>query len=63
MKRKNKKEIQRQVDGLKKMKSFLPEFSTFGDKNWEKIDAQLGILEGGKVPKENQKNESHHCCR
>jgi hypothetical protein len=41
-------EIARQIDGLKKMKETLPEFSMFGDSNWEKIDAQLDVLEGKK---------------
>ena len=45
MKRKQK-EIDRQIKGLKRMKKRLPEHSSFGDKNWEKIDAQLDVLEG-----------------
>lgn len=39
-------QIARQVEGLRAMKSTLPEFSTFGDPNWESIDAQIEILEG-----------------
>lgn len=40
-------EINRQIDGLLKMKTWLPEFSMFGDPNWEKIDAQVSVLKGG----------------
>lgn len=38
-------EIQRQIDGLKAMKKELPETTFFGDNNWERIDAQLDIIE------------------
>lgn len=50
MKKRTEKEIARQIEGLKKMKKSLPEFSAFGDKNWETIDAQLDVLEGKKDP-------------
>ena len=46
--KRTKEEIARQIEGLKRMKKSLPEFSAFGDKNWEKIDAQLDVLEGLK---------------
>lgn len=45
-----KEEVDRQIDGLKKMKSTVPEFSKFGDNNWEKINAQLDVLEDLKEP-------------
>lgn len=38
-------EINRQIEGLKKMKTWLPQYSRFGDNNWANIDAQLDILE------------------
>ena len=41
-----KDQISRQISGLKKMKEWLPETSLFGEPNWEKIDAQVSILEG-----------------
>ena len=37
-------EIDRQIDGLEKMKSELPEFNYFGENNHEPIDVQLAIL-------------------
>lgn len=45
-----KEEITKQIEGLKLMKEKLPEFSFFGDNNWEQIDAQLDILELTKEP-------------
>ena len=39
-------EIQRQIDGLEAMKSWLPEYSAFGENNWEVIDDQVSILKG-----------------
>jgi len=46
MKTRTQKEIDRQIDGLLKMKETLPEHSFFGDKNWEKIHAQVAVLQG-----------------
>lgn len=43
---KKQEEIQRQIDGLLKMKEWLPERSMFGDPNHEIIDAQVSILDG-----------------
>lgn len=43
-------EIARQIQGLKKDRERLPEFSMFGGNNWEKIDAQLDVLEDKKDP-------------
>ena len=37
-------EKQRQVEGLKKQKEALPEYSFFGDNNWEAIDAMISII-------------------
>lgn len=42
----NQTEIQRQIEGLKKQKFLLPEFSAFGTPNHEIIDAQISILDG-----------------
>lgn len=39
-------EIKRQVELLGKEKTTVPEFSAFGDNNWERIDAQIDVLEG-----------------
>lgn len=47
-KSRTQEEINRQIEGLKKEKETLPEYSRFGDNNWAKIDAQLDILEGIK---------------
>lgn len=41
-------EIDRQIQGLEKMKDSLPETNFFGENNWEPIDAQLDILRGGR---------------
>lgn len=56
-KAKTQKEIDRQIEGLKKMKTTLPEFSFFGDSNWEKINAQLDVLEGKREPDNFYKDE------
>lgn len=45
---KSVEEIQKQIEGLKKMKNTLPEYNFFGDNNWVSIDVQLDILEGVK---------------
>lgn len=39
-------EINRQVEGLKAEKARLPQFSAFGDNNWENIDTQIAIITG-----------------
>lgn len=39
-------QIKDQIDGLTKMKTWLPEFSKFGTPNHEVIDAQISILDG-----------------
>ena len=43
------KEIDRQINGLKEQRRLLPNFTLFGDNNWEQIDAQLDVLEGKKT--------------
>ena len=48
MKERTKEEIDRQISGLKAEKESLPEFTIFGDNNWERIDMQIDILEGKK---------------
>ncbi len=50
-------EINAQIEGLKQDRINIPEFSMFGDKNWEKIDAQLNVLEGKAVPDEYYEDE------
>lgn len=45
-------EIAAQIAGLKKERKTIPERSSFGDKNWEKIDAQIAVLEGKKTPQQ-----------
>ncbi len=45
MKTRTQEEIQRQVDGLKKEKERLPEYSMFGDNNHAAIDAAIEVLE------------------
>lgn len=42
----SQEEIKRQIEGLKKEKASLPEFNFFNENNWERIDAQLSILDG-----------------
>lgn len=39
-------QIKDQIDGLEKMKTWLPEFSKFGTPNHEIIDAKISILDG-----------------
>lgn len=51
-------EIERQIEGLKKMKATLPKKSMFGDDNWAKIDAQISILDGSKRPDHYYNDES-----
>lgn len=58
MKKRTEEEIKLQIEGLKKDKTKLPEFSKFGDKNWEKIDAQLDVLEAIKTKDDFWEDES-----
>lgn len=39
-------EKQRQIFGLKEQRESLPEYSAFGDPNWEAIDAMISMLMG-----------------
>lgn len=48
--KKTQQEIDEQIKGLIKSKDTLPRHSMFGDDNWGKIDAQISILNGSKVP-------------
>lgn len=43
-------EIRRQVELLENKKINLPRLNAFGDSNWEKIDAQIEVLEGRATP-------------
>lgn len=56
--KRTKEQIDRQIEGLKKMKDWLPEFDMFGNGNWEKIDAQLDVLEDKKEPDDFYVDES-----
>lgn len=42
------KEIERQLDLVKRLRAVMPERSFFGDDNWAKLDAQALILERAK---------------
>ncbi|MDC7249843.1 MAG: hypothetical protein PQJ49_08015 [Sphaerochaetaceae bacterium] len=37
-------EIDRQIEGLEDMKEWLPEYSAFGNPNWQMLEAQMLIL-------------------
>ena len=52
------KEIDRQINGLKEQRRLLPNFTLFGDNNWEQIDAQLDVLEGKKTPDDFYEDET-----
>jgi hypothetical protein len=43
------KEIKRQIEGLEKMKTWLPYYSFFGAPNHELINTQISILDGSSV--------------
>lgn len=45
MSKRTPKQIQFQIDGLKREKKNITEHSGFGNNNWEVIDAKLDILE------------------
>lgn len=49
-KKRTQEEIERQIQGLLKMKETLPQKSFFGDDNWAKIDAQIAVLKGEATP-------------
>lgn len=57
--KRTEKEIKRQVEGLKKYKEKLPEISKYGVNEWDKIDAQIAVLEDKKFVSEfwNEKLE------
>lgn len=42
-------DINRQIEGLTKMKTWLPEYSGLRTPNWRKIDAQIEMLKGGDL--------------
>lgn len=46
MQKRTPEEIKTQIEGLKKERKNIPEYSHFGDNNWTQIDAKLDILEG-----------------
>lgn len=50
MEKRTQEEILRQIEGLEKNRSYLPEFSMFGDANWQQFDAQIAVLKGEKKP-------------
>lgn len=43
--RPNKEQLQAVLDANKKIREKLPEFSMFGDANWEKIDRQNELIQ------------------
>lgn len=47
---KTQAEIKAEIAGLERMRKALPEYSKLGDKNWEKIDAQIAVLKGESDP-------------
>lgn len=47
---KNVQDINRQIEGLNRMKLTLPPKSIFGDDNYGKIDAQIAVLKNEKTP-------------
>lgn len=56
--KRTEQEIKRQIEGLENEKKKLPEFSKFGDANWEKIDAQILVLKGEKKPDDYYQDEN-----
>jgi hypothetical protein len=46
MAKRTQEEINRQIEGLLKMKETLPEYSFFNDNNWKQIDTQVEVLKG-----------------
>ncbi len=44
MKKKTNEEIDKQVDIIKRLRAVMPQFSHFGDNNWEKMDRQILLL-------------------
>ena len=58
MTKRTQAEIDAQIEGLKKDRANLPEFSSFGDKNWEKIDTQISVLEGKTKPDDYYEDET-----
>lgn len=60
-------EKQKQIEGLKKQKETLPEFSSFGDNNWQPIDAMISMLMGLTSYKDyeddepNVESEAYRC--
>jgi len=52
-------EKQRQIEGLQKERESLPEYSYFGDNNWEAIDAVILMLKG-RMTYSNYENDEYH---
>lgn len=50
-------EIYSQVAGLKRDRESLPEYSTFGNPNWGKIDAQIAVISGKASPSDYPDSE------
>jgi hypothetical protein len=61
MKTRTQEEIRRQVDGLKKEKERLPEYSMFGDNNHAATDAAIEVLEERRLASDYEEyDESIH---
>ena len=52
MKKRTQEEINRQIEGLTKMKDTLPEYSKLGNLNHKIIDAQILFLKEENLPEE-----------
>jgi len=42
-----KEQIAKVLEGVKKERNILPEYSMFGDNNWEGMDKRIRLLERG----------------
>ena len=52
-------EINRQIEGLKADRKSLPEFSLFGDNNWEVIDESIYMLESRTTLDDYDEEDQH----
>ena len=41
---KPKKDVDAEIDKLQRLRAVMPQFSHFGDNNWEKLDKQIAAL-------------------
>ena len=52
-------EINRQIEGLKADRKSLPEFSLFGNNNWEVIDESIYMLDGRTTLDDYDEEDEH----